>query len=158
MTMTKFEKCIPIILRHEGGYVNHPNDPGGETKYGISKRAFPKENIKNLTVERAKEIYKKNYWDRMNLEGIENLQLALHVFDHGVNAGPRTSIRMLQRAAGVKPDGVIGPITLNAVNRQSLTDKFEQARIQYYIRIAEKRPKLKVFIKGWINRVSTTKI
>lgn len=154
----KFERCIPVILRHEGGYVNHPNDPGGETKYGISKRAFPNEDIKNLTIERAKEIYKKYYWDRMGVEGIEDIQLCLHVFDHGVNAGARTSIRMLQRLAGVKADGVIGPITLGAVNSQNLTEKFKQERINYYTRLAERRPKLKVFLKGWINRVHTTKI
>jgi lysozyme family protein len=158
MTKTKFERCIPIILRHEGGYVNHPNDPGGETKYGISKRAFPDENIKNLTVDRAKEIYKEYYWDSMGVEGIDNIQLALHVFDHGVNAGPKTSIRMLQRLAGVNDDGVIGPVTLEAVNSKELLDSFEKERVKYYIRLATKRPNLKVFLKGWLNRVNTTRI
>ncbi len=158
MIMGKFDICIPVILRHEGGYVNNPNDPGGETKYGISKRAFPQVDIKALTVERAKEIYRRHYWERMNLEGIEDLELALHVFDHGVNAGPKTAIRILQRIARVKVDGLIGPCTLRAVNLSHLKDGYEKARIEYYIKIAVKRPRLKIFLKGWINRVGTTHI
>jgi lysozyme family protein len=158
MTKTRFERCIPIVLKHEGGYVNHPNDPGGETNYGISKRSFPNEDIKNLTVNRAKEIYKEYYWDKMGVEGLEDLELCLHVFDHGINAGPKISIKMLQQLAGVNDDGVIGPITLEAVNSKDLLDSFAKARVKFYIRLATKRAKLKVFLQGWLNRVTTTRI
>lgn len=152
-----FEKCMPIILKNEGGYVNHPSDPGGETKYGIAKKFFPNEDIKNLTVERATELYYEHYWLPMNLEGIDEPELLLHVFDMGINAGTRRSIKMLQKLVDTVADGIMGPKTKTAVNEQSpLVEKFKEARREYYTSLAERKPSLKVFLKGWLSRVDRT--
>ena len=93
----KFTRCIEVVLRNEGGYVNHPEDPGGETNMGIAKKFYPELDIKNLTRNQAVEIYFRDYWSRMNVKAIYDENLALQVFDMGVNAGIRTAIRILQR-------------------------------------------------------------
>lgn len=112
--MSAFEKAFALVLGHEGGYVNHPNDPGGETKYGITKRTYPNEDIKNLTVGQAKAIYKRDFWDRVNGDELPPA-LALVCFDAAVNSGPGQAAKWLQAVLGVKADGVIGPVTLRAV-------------------------------------------
>lgn len=153
-----FGKIIVVVLRHEGGYVNHPNDPGGETNYGISKRAFPNVDIKNLTEAQAVDIYYNNYWRPMNLTAF-NPNLSLHVFDHGINAGKRVAVRMLQRIVDTTPDGIIGPMTLRAVNEwpfSYLIDQYKTARRQYYCDLVSRRHQMVVFLRGWQNRVNNT--
>lgn len=154
-----FSRCIKVILRNEGGYVNHPNDPGGETNFGIAKKFYPEEDIKNMTKERATYLYYKDYWAPMNLKGLQNEELVLQVFDFGVNAGIKTSIRMLQRLVGVTDDGIIGKITTKVVNDQpiELVDKFKMRRKIFYMNLAAKKPKLQVFLRGWLRRVDHTK-
>ena len=154
-----FEKCIPIILKNEGGYVNHPHDPGGETKYGIAKRFFPDEDIKNLTIERAKEIYYKHYWLPMALRGIDNEESVLQIFDFGVNAGTRRAIRKAQQILEIKQDGVCGPITRKAINDygDDFVIHYKIARSNYYEHLAFSRPRLRVFLRGWLNRIEHTK-
>lgn len=154
-----FSRCIKVILRNEGGYVNHPNDPGGETNFGIAKKFYPEEDIKNMTKERATYLYYKDYWTPMNLKGLQNEELVLQVFDFGVNAGIKTSIRMLQRLVGVTDDGIIGKITTKVVNDQpiELVDKFKMRRKIFYMNLAAKKPKLQVFLRGWLRRVDHTK-
>ena len=151
-----FDKFIPIILKHEGGYVNDPKDSGGETKYGISKRAYPNVDIKNLTLDQAKEIYKRDYYDRMKLDRITNELLALHVFDFGVNAGVSRAIKHLQSVAGVHIDGIIGKDTIAAANSGDYSQAYINARLSYYRSIGV--GKNAKFLKGWITRVNTTKI
>jgi lysozyme family protein len=109
-----FDAAFDILIGHEGGYVNHPDDPGGETKFGISKRAYPELNIAALTLEEAKSIYREDYWDRVRADDLP-LELRFPLFDGAVNAGVAQSIKWLQRAVGVRGDGVIGPITMVAV-------------------------------------------
>lgn len=109
-----FNEAFKIVIGHEGGYVNDPKDPGGETKYGISKRAYPSENIKALTLERAKELYKRDYWDKVQAEKLPK-QIRLAVFDAAVNSGISQTIKWLQRAVGVVDDGIFGPATARAV-------------------------------------------
>jgi lysozyme family protein len=163
-----FDRCVEIILRNEGGYVNHPDDPGGETNFGISKLNFPNEDIKNMTCGRAKYLYKQNYWDRYDIGDILDEDLALHVFDMAVNSGGRNAIRMLQRVVGAEPvDGIMGPITRARVNdfagvkKEDLfytpAELYKQARKAYYIDLANRKPKLNVFLKGWLNRIEKTK-
>lgn len=151
-----FEQCIKVILRHEGGYVNNPNDWGGETKYGIAKRFFPELDIKNLTIEEAKRIYFDYYWTPMNLTGIIIPENILEIFDMGVNAGRSNAIHMAQRLVGSQPDGKMGPLTTKKINSfPDFLKKYKQARVEYYMRVSMKRNN-KVFLKGWLNRVSTT--
>lgn len=84
--VTSFERAFAIVVGLEAGYVNDPQDPGGETKYGISKRAFPKEDIPNMTLQRAQQLYRQNYWDAHHLDELEYGK-ALIVFDCAVNGG-----------------------------------------------------------------------
>ena len=96
--LTSFDEIIQITLDHEGGYVHDPKDLGGETNFGIAKRFYPDVDIKNLTEEGAKEIYKKDYWDKNKVESLP--QNLWHIyFDMCVNMGKRTAVKVLQRAA-----------------------------------------------------------
>lgn len=153
-----FNKCIEIILKNEGGYVNHPKDPGGETKYGIAKRFFPDEDIKNLTIDRAKELYYSRYWLKMNIEGINSHEAVLQVFDFGVNAGTRTAIKRAQQIALVKVDGICGPNTLKAINNYAgdFVEDYKHVRRVYYESLANRKHDLEVFLRGWLNRVDHT--
>lgn len=111
--MSNFNRALLFVLAQEGGYVNDPHDPGGETNFGISKRRYPDEDIKNLTVERAGALYRRDYWDA-NRCGELPAHMALAVFDAAVNGG--APIRWLQHAVGASVDGVIGPRTIAAAN------------------------------------------
>lgn len=114
-----FETAFKFLIGHEGGYVNNPTDPGGETKYGISKRAYPAEDIKNLTLDRAKFLYKRDYWGPSGCELAPDL-LKFHLFDFGVNSGPKTAVKILQGIVGEVQDGAYGPRTTMAVNNYNL--------------------------------------
>lgn len=154
-----FEKCIKVVLEHEGGYVNHPNDPGGETNMGITKRNYPELNIKTLTKERAIEIYYNDYWIPMKLDKIMDEDLILAVFDHGVNAGIRTAIKLLQRLIGVTDDGFIGSDTLRGIREfdGNIVEEYIKRRKLFYVTLVQKNEKLRPFIKGWLARVENTK-
>ena len=117
----KFVAALEKVLAHEGGYVNDPDDPGGETKFGISKRSHPNLNIRDLTREQAAAIYHRDYWVRPKIDRIADERLAAKVFDLGVNVGTGRAIKLLQRAANslgceLAVDGILGPATLGAVN------------------------------------------
>jgi len=160
MTYPKiFEDCVEIILEHEGGWVNHPNDPGGETNMGITKRNYPNEDIKNLTKDKAIHIYYKDYWLPMNLELLNNPELILHLFDFGVNAGPKTAIKILQRLVGADDDGYIGQETTNAIAnfQDDIVEEYIKRRKLFYVTLAQEKPKLRVFLKGWLARIERTK-
>ena len=114
--MGAFDQCFQILLGHEGGYVDHKSDPGGRTRYGISQRSYPGEDIRNLTVERAKSLYRRDYWDKCRCDDLP-APLALLVFDAAVNCGPGRSVKWLQKTVGVSQDGAIGPGTIAATER-----------------------------------------
>lgn len=118
--MITFDIAVERVLEHEGGYVNHPKDPGGETKYGISKRSYPTVDIKNLTREQAKAIYFRDFWVPCggDLHGF----LKFQVFDAAVNHGIGNAVRMLQRAVGVADDGHWGPISKRAYTNMPRSD------------------------------------
>ena len=151
-----FNKAIEVILKHEGGYVNNKSDPGGETNYGISKRSYPDLDIKNLTKEQAKEIYKKDYWNPLKLHLIHNANVCLEIFDFAVNAGPSRAVKMAQMLAGTEEDGRLGGITAKAINeyKGDFVKDYKHTRIIYYENLANDKPKLSIFLKGWTNRVN----
>jgi lysozyme family protein len=157
-----FDKCIVVILQNEGGYVNNLSDPGGETQWGIAKKFYPGLDIKSLTKEQAIEIYFKDYWTPMNLDPINSDTLKLQLFDMGVNAGIRAAIRIIQRLVFAKPDGIIGPHTVELINAYNqsvnLTELYKHERKRYYLGLTIRKPELKVFLKGWIARVEKTKL
>ena len=153
--MADFEKAIDKVLINEGGYVDDPNDKGGETKYGISKRSYPSVDIKNLTTDEAKAIYKLDYWDRVKGDEIRSDLIAFELFDTAVNMGVRTASKLIQGCVGVHPDGIIGNKTLEAINstdEELLLLRFKLAKVARYAYITKKRPANRKFLLGWINR------
>ena len=152
----KFSEAIEIVLKHEGGYVNDPDDPGGETNYGISKRSFPKYDIKNLTEEDAKDIYKRHFWDVSKADKVKD-ELRLDYFDMCVNMGQRSAVKCLQKAVNNSPgnkisvDGRIGPNTIKESKRISV-NRLQSFRILYYAKLIMKKPTLEKYWYGWYRR------
>ena len=157
-----YDKCLETILHHEGGYVNHPKDPGGETNLGVTKRVYEEfggtKDMKDLTVEDVAPIYKKGYWDKMKGDDLPT-GLDLCVFDFGVNAGPGRAAKYLQTMIGTVADGGIGPNTLaklkEYVDEHGLAksiDNYQEARQAYY----EKLSTFATFGRGWTRRVDET--
>ena len=157
-----YDHCLQMILHHEGGYVNHPKDPGGETNLGVTKRVYEEwggeKDMSDLTVEDVAPIYKENYWDRLKGDDLPT-GLDLCVFDFGVNAGPGRAAKFLQTMIGSTPDGGIGPNTLAAVSTyvdgeglSSAIVNYQQARQEYY----ESLSTFETFGRGWTRRVEET--
>ena len=150
--MSNFTKLIERILGHEGGYVNDPADPGGETNWGISKRSYPTLNIKSLTRLDAINIYHRDFWLSLKADRFHD-GVAYQLLDSAVNSGIGQTIRFLQRAVGVADDGVAGPVTIAA------TEKFSEGQT-IMLFIAERisfMTKLKNWPnhgKGWMVRMS----
>jgi len=148
-----FEEAFQLLIGHEGGYVNHPNDPGGETKYGVSKRAYPGEDIKNLTLDRAKAIYLRDYWSPAGCDGAP-YAIRFDLFDMAVNSGVKAAVKCLQTAAGSTADGVLGPNTLRAVAAMDgarLAARFNGARLQFMASLGT----WSTFGRGWANRIAS---
>lgn len=147
-----FDEAFDRLIQHEGGYVNNPKDPGGETQWGISKRAYPNLHIKSLTRNDAKAIYLRDFWQAGYMEQYDGA-IAFQVFDAAVNHGIGNAIRLLQKAAGVADDGHIGPITVRAVKAKSVTDMlmlFIAKRIRFWARLST----WDEFGKGWALRAA----
>lgn len=145
-----FDKSVNLVLKAEGGYSNNPNDPGGETKFGISKRAYPTLDIKNLTLDQAKIIYKRDYWDKIKGDQLPN-DVSTVCFDMAVNMGISQAVKLLQKALDVVQDGVIGPNTISAANKanpDSLCQKLTLERIMFYSALKN----FTTFGRGWVNR------
>ena len=153
--MTTFDEIIEHVLKHEGGYVNDPTDLGGETNYGITKRFYPDIDIKNLTKEQAKEIYKRDYWDKNRVDELPE-QLRHIFFDMCVNQGRGTAVKVLQRAANakgakLKVDGGMGPATLKAVQNVE-HDRVKSYRVLHYANLVINKPEQEKFWYGWFKR------
>ena len=153
--MADFNKAIDKVLVNEGGYVNNPNDAGGETKFGISKRSYPDVDIKNLTQLDAKMIYKRDYWDKVKADEIKSDAIAYELFDTAVNMGVRTASKLMQGCVGAFIDGYIGKQTLqliNSIDEEKILLRFKLSKVARYVSLVKKRPKNKKFLVGWLNR------
>jgi lysozyme family protein len=153
--MTAFDQAFDIVVGHEGGYTNNPSDPGGETKYGVSKRAYPNVDIANLTLDGAKQIYKTDYWDKLHLDTADP-GLALIAFDASVNNGVGAATKWLQSALKVAADGVIGPATQTAL-QACTADKAQAALVEMHaerINMMANLSTWKTFGKGWSRRLA----
>lgn len=152
--MGKWETAIEFVLSYEGGYVNDPNDPGGETNFGISKKSYPNENIAGLTKERAIEIYKKDFWEACGCDQLPG-KWAVAVFDTAVNMGLKKAIRTMQVALGAEADGIIGPQTIGIAYKSKEEDlaRFLALRAKEYVNIMDKLPGLKVYAFNWMLRL-----
>ena len=148
--MKNFERCIEIILAEEGGLVENPKDPGGLTKYGISARAYPHINIRGLTRDDAKAIYKRDYWTPIKGDDLPD-GLDLLLLDCAVNQGTGTAIKLLQEAVKEKTDGVLGVLTMDAAKRnpsRAIAEFCALRAWRYEINRNEE-----TFGKGWFRRL-----
>tara|TARA_R100000655_G_scaffold63402_1_gene101859 strand:- start:161 stop:640 length:480 start_codon:yes stop_codon:yes gene_type:complete len=151
-----FNEIIEKVLEHEGGYVDDPTDSGGETNFGISKRAYPGEDIKGLTVERAKELYKRDYWDRFRVSQLPERIRHIYV-DMCINMGGGRATKILQEACNSKNsykidvDGGIGKDTIKA--SANLEDfRLRAYRVMFYTELVMKKPEQERFWVGWFRR------
>lgn len=156
-----FDVAFKKVLRQEGGYVNDPIDRGGETNFGISRRSYPNEDIKNMTLERAREIYYRDYWLRNKCNIINRLDLAEKLFSLSVNVGCVKAGQLFQRAIrcctgkNIDDDGIIGTNTLGAMElakADNLFFAFKSEAAGYYRCIVERDSSQLKFLKGWLNR------
>lgn len=145
-----FEKCLEYIFKWEGEYVDDPRDPGGETKYGISKKAFPKLDIKNLTKKHAALIYKEQYYYPIFGDQLPQ-EIRLLVFSSAVNQGVSFAIKTLQKIVKAKVDGKMGPETLKKITDfdvNKLKEEFLKRQVEQYFSL--NKPE---FLRGWIIRL-----
>lgn len=175
-----FEKAIKVVLKHEGGYVDHPNDPGGATNFGVSLRYLKTlslgladidgdgdidaDDVRRMTLEDAQRIYKVDWWDKYKYGQLSNQTLATKVFDLAINMGASRSHKLLQAAINTTQrqqlvvDGVIGPKTIQAINNmsdrqlQNVLTAYCNKAWSYYQQLITANAKLAVFKKGWRNR------
>ncbi|WP_458717073.1 glycoside hydrolase family 108 protein [Pseudomonas gregormendelii] len=162
--MTGFDLAFERVVGHEGGYTTDPKDRGnwttgvigkGElkgTKFGISAMSYPTLDIKNLTVDQAKVIYKRDFWDRAKADQYDSA-VSYQLFDMAVNHGNGNAIRMLQRAAKVADDGQIGPMSIAAVKAMTVTDVIMRLNAERLLFIT-KLTTFATYGKGWTNRVA----
>lgn len=169
--MDNFQYALEKTLRWEGGYQDNPNDPGNfnsagvniGTNMGISAPVLEaymgtrptREDMLTLSHDTAAEIYRRDYWSAVRAGEIINSDLAALIFDMAVNHGPASAVRAAQRAVGVKADGVMGPITLAALNRGNparIIAAMVDARLNLYRQIVNRKPNMQVFYKGWVKR------
>ncbi|MDE2471321.1 MAG: hypothetical protein KGL35_21965 [Bradyrhizobium sp.] len=150
-----FDQAFARVIAAEGAMTNDPADPGGLTKYGISQRAYPTEDIANLTLDRARAIYLRDYWGPAGCDAVPDV-LRGDLFDMAVNQGVRPAIKALQHAVGEVEDGILGPRTLQAVQSvplDRLVYRFDAARLVAYTEANDAA--WQRFGRGWIRRVAS---
>lgn len=147
-----FDTAFDRLIGHEAGYVNNPHDPGGETNWGISKRSYPNVDIKNLTRDGSKTIYRLDFWERIHADELPGA-VAFQVFDFAVNSSIETAVRYLQRAVGVADDGHWGPVSRAAAAAQAETDtimRLNAERLDFMTRLSN-WPNAG---RGWVRRIA----
>ena len=167
--MAEVKRLVPHILKWEGGFVNDPDDLGGATCKGVTyrtyklycsrkKRPIPSVgDLKRITDEEFSLILKEMYWDACRADKIQSQGVANAIVDWAWNSGTTTAAKEVQKVLGVKADGIIGDITLSAINSQSplpLFGKIKAARVKYVERICKSRPENRKFYRGWMNRIN----
>lgn len=168
--MSDFEHAWPVILRHEGGYSNNPNDPGGATKYGISLRWLKGmgllgdvnhdlrvdiADIQALTPETAATFYRVQWWDRYGYGRFPNQIIATKLIDTAINLGAPKAHRIAQESCGCVADGILGSNTVQAVNvavEPIFINRYRDLQAAYYKSLVQNNPKLAEFLTGWLWR------
>jgi len=179
-----FDKAILITLKHEGGFVNDPVDPGGATNWGMSIRFLKGagdsdgdgfddgdldhdgdidvDDIKNMTVDQARKLYRTHFWDKYNYDTISDFIVAARCFDMTVNMGAKQTGKIVQRAlnnlgSSLKVDGAIGKntfATINCTNSEMLMAEIRQEHAQFYLDLIAAKPKFEKYRKGWLRRAA----
>lgn len=172
--MAKFNPALLKVLSHEGGYVNDPDDLGGETYKGIARKShpawpgwhiidqskkdksFPVTLVDDLNLQQlVEQFYFESFWEPLRADQIQNQTSAESVFDFAVNAGLNTSVRLVQSIVGTNIDGIIGEKTLSKINTMDFGHfqaALTVAKLKYYMNIIRRRPTSKKFLLGWISR------
>lgn len=158
-----FDHCMEMLLKHEGGYVNHPKDPGGRTNLGVTQRVYEawvgrkvtEQEMKDLTPEDVKPIYRANYWDAVWGDHMPS-GVDWSLFDWSVNSGPSRATKALQRIVGAVSDGVVGPKTMQAVmdmDPVKIIDMMYEERQRFYQGLST----FDTFGRGWTRRNKETR-
>lgn len=161
--INNFDQCLEWLLEHEGGYVNHPDDPGGRTNKGITAntyeawlgRGVSEEMIRNIPDDHVEKIYREKFWDRIKADHLPP-GIDWSVFDWCVNSGPSRAARALQLTVGADSDGFIGPATLDAVDKSDVIEVIEEMH-QKRQRFYESLKTFETFGRGWTRRNDATK-
>lgn len=163
-----YKIILKEVLKFEGGYVNHPNDKGGATNFGVTQKTYdsfrdklklPRTDVKNISSDEVEQVY-SDYWRAASCDKIcpSHPLTAAVVFDCAINSGPKQAIKILQRVVKAKPiDGIIGRVTLSAVfgsNDRQLALEYLDARQDFFFSLVEKNSSQFVFLKGWLRRVN----
>jgi len=159
MSSGNFKECLDLVLKSEGGFVNHPSDPGGMTNLGVTKRVWEEytgheadeKTMRGLTPEKVAPLYEQRYWRPTYCEVLPR-GLDFLVFSMGVNGGPGRAVKLLQQSLGCVPDGIIGSTTMGLIKQSNVADliaKYSDTRRTYYKSLKT----FDVFGKGWLNRV-----
>lgn len=161
-----FQLAVEKVLKHEGGFVDHPADRGGATNWGITQKVYEKfkgravtlAEMKNMPKSDAIAIYKAEYWDKVGGGQLKFYSIAFVIFDQAINRGVGSAVMQAQRIAGVKADGAMGPKTIAAINTMGETDfmsKYLAASLNFYESVVKNRPSQSAFIDGWRNRITS---
>lgn len=158
--MASFEIALEKLFKLEGHdkITDDPTDRGGQTKFGISKAAYPHLDIPRITKAQATEIYRRDFWDKIKGDSLNNQAMAERIFNMAVHAHPITASKLAQVAIGstVVPDGNIGPLTLVALNKvqpEFFALSYTLLCVTRYVAICRKDPSQKKYLLGWLNRV-----
>jgi lysozyme family protein len=166
MPSSALDSALPFILRWEGGFVDHPSDPGGRTNKGITQRVYtgwrarrdlPEQDVKLITDAEVKTIYETDYWLPPRCDQLPG-RLDLVQFDTAVNMGVGRAVRFLQKAVGCGVDGQFGPETTRAVSgcdARATLAAYCDTREAFYQRLVVAKPELQVFRRGWLNRLNS---
>jgi len=151
-----FETAFDLLITHEGGFSNHPDDPGGATMYGVTEVVARAEGytgpMRELTLDFAKSVYRKRYWDACRCDQMPDA-LRYPLFDAAANSGPGQAIKWLQSAVGVKADGALGPVTQQAVN-MAAPQPTRQKMVGNRLRFMTNLSNWPSFSKGWSRRIA----
>jgi lysozyme family protein len=159
--MSEFERSLKKVLTHEGGYIHHPKDPGGATNQGVTQRVYddyrrqhggPIRSVKDLTNSERDTIYRQRYWNLIKGDLLP-AGISYVVFDGAVNSGVSQSVKWLQRALGIKADGVLGPATLTAIQQINDHDALIARIVERRMKFLKALKTWKTFGKGWTRRV-----
>lgn len=162
--MANFDEYAPKLREFEGGFVNHPLDKGGPTNCGVTLNTYRDhfgqhktvDDLKRISYDEWKKIMKTGYWDKCKADRIDSQAVAEILVDWCINSG-LVGLRRVQELVGCKPDGIAGPITLSLINSsdpKELHNRIFNARKQFYVNIIKRNPSQKVFMNGWMNRLS----